>query len=115
MLRRVGACGSASRAPLGKDLGPLHAPREGQGTARQSASLNAPWSNGRTLALTGREVRVRIPAGQPRIDGTGAVGSSTGPKPQPGIEPRAMTAIRNIARWPDPFKSKGLSHEHLTP
>lgn len=94
------------------DLGPFPQPRKGEGTARQSASLNAPWSKGRTLALTGGEVRVRIPAGQPRIDGTGAVGSSASPEPQPGIEPRAMIANLNIARRADPFNSKGIGGEH---
>ena len=112
MLRRVGAHGSAGRAPLGEDLGLFRGSFDGTGTAPQSALLNDPWSNGRTLALTGGEVRVRIPAGQPKFDGTGAVGSSTGPKSQPGIEPRAMTANANIARRPDPFKSKGLGREH---
>lgn len=38
MLRRVGARASAGRAAVGEDLGPFRAPREGYGTARQSAS-----------------------------------------------------------------------------
>ncbi len=103
--------GCAGRAPLGEDLGLFRGSFDGTGTAPQSALLDAPWSSGRTLALTGGEVRVRIPVGQPKFDGASAVGSSTGPKSQPGIEPRAVTAMLNIARVARSFKPKDLGRE----
>lgn len=112
MDRRVGAHASAGRAAMGEDLGCSLDLFAGTGGTALLASLTAPWSNGRTLALTCGEVRVRIPAGQPRISGTGAAGNSTGPKPQPGIEPRAMIAKPKIARRADSFNSEGLGREH---
>jgi hypothetical protein len=50
--------------------------------------------------------------GQPEFDGTSAVEAAPAPKPQPGIEPRAMIAKLNIAHRAGPFKSKGLGREH---
>ena len=87
MKRRVGALVGAGRATVGKDLGPFRAPRKGLGTAPQLASSYAPWSNGRTLALTGGEVQVRILAGQPRNSGTVAALTAPVPDQNPGIEP----------------------------
>lgn len=111
-MRRVRAHGCASRAPLGEDLGLFRLSLAGNGTAPKSALLAAPWSNGRTRALTGGEVRVRIPEGHPRIVGTSAALTAPAPEPQPGIEPRAMIANLNIAHRAGPFNSKGLRREH---
>src|ERR1700741_518094 len=112
MLRRVGAPGRAGRAPWGEDSGPFRCPAKDQGTALQSASSHAPWSNGRTLALTGGEVRVRIPVGQPRISGTVTALTATAPDHKPGIWPRAMTATLNIALMGHPYKSGTWPNEH---
>ena len=111
MLRRVGAPGRAGRATVGEDFGPFRAPREGHGTARQSASLNAPLSNGRTLALTGGEVRVRIPAGQPRNSGTVAALTAPVPDRNSGIWPLSRNRFY-IAIPGHPFNSGIWPHEY---
>ena len=98
MTRRVGAHGRASRATLGEDLGLFRGSFDGTGTAPQSAFVSAPWSNGRTLALTGGEVRVRIPAGQPRNSGTVAALTAPAPDHKPkDWPPKSMTAPFYIA------------------
>lgn len=111
MLRRVGAPGRAGRATVGEDSGPFRQPGKSDGTALQSASSYAPWSNGRTLALTGGEVQVRILAGQPRV--SGAVAAQTAPTPDrnPGIWPLSRNRF-NIALPGRPFNSGIWPHEH---
>src|SRR3974390_1209366 len=110
MLRRVGAHGSAGRAPLGEDLGLFRGSFDGTGTAPQSALLNDPWSNGRTLALTGGEVRVRIPAGQPRNSGTVAALTAPAPDRNSGIWP--LSRDRSYIALPgDPFNCGIWPHE----
>ena len=111
MVRRVGAPGRASRATVGEDLGPFRAPRKGLGTAPQLASSFAPWSNGRTLALTGGEVQVRILAGQPRVSGTVAALTAPVPDRNPGIWPLSRNRFY-IALPGHPFKSGIWPHEH---
>src|SRR5947209_957932 len=112
-MTTVGAHGCASRAPLGEDLGLFPAPRKGTGTAPQSALNSAPWSNGRTLALTGGEVRVRIPAGQPRIDGTVAVEAAPAPDRNSGIWPLSRDRFY-IALSGHPFNSGIWPHEYAS-
>ena len=71
MARRVRASDGAGRAVKGKDLGRFRDPRKGQGKRPAIGFTAAPWSNGRTLALTGGEVQVRTLAGQPGCSGAG--------------------------------------------
>ena len=111
MLRRVGARGRASRATLGEDLGLFRLSLAGTGTAPQSALSSAPWSNGRTLALTGGEVQVRILAGQPRISGTVAALTAPVPDHNSGIWPPSSDHL-NIALLGHPFKLGIWPHEH---
>jgi hypothetical protein len=58
----------------------------------------APWSNGRTLAVTRGEVRVRIPAGLPRPnEWTDTPARAPVRIKTPGSSPEAMTTQANIA------------------
>src|SRR5438045_7283377 len=111
MARRGGAHTSPSRAALGDDFGLFPAPRKGTGTAPQSALVGAPWSNGRTLALTGGEVRVRIPVGQPRLSGTVAALTAPVPDRNLGIWPLSRDRFY-IALSGRPFNSGIWPHEY---
>src|SRR6476646_6860161 len=110
MFRRVGAHASAGRAAMGEDLGLFLSPGKVSGTAPELASLGAPWSNGRTLALTGGEVRVRIPAGQPRLSGTSAAETAPAPDRNSGIWPLSRNRFY-IALPGRPFNSGIWPHE----
>lgn len=117
MNRRVGAHGSASRAPLGEDLGLFRGSFDGTGTAPQSASITAPWSNGRTLVLQAQRSGSESRRGSRDQEIVGAtVLKHRSPRiATQGFGPQAMTAKLNIACRPNPFNSKGSGHEHLTP
>src|ERR1700675_4059747 len=81
-----------------KKEGPLRAPLEKERNGPAIGFKTAPSSNGRTPALTGREVRVRIPAGLPRIEfsGTAVVAPATAPLNRPGGGPEANDHPANI-------------------
>ena len=67
-------------------------PQASNAVPKSGLSTDAPWSNGRTLAVTRGEVRVRVrvPAGLPGSnEWTDVVGSNAGPDQDPGIEPRS--------------------------
>lgn len=111
MLRRVGARGRASRATMGEDLGLFRGSFDGTGTAPQLAFVSAPWSNGRTLALTGGEVQVRILAGQPSFSGTVAALTAPVPDRNSGIWPLSRDRFY-IALPGRPINSGIWPHEY---
>lgn len=111
MNRRVRARGRASRATTGEDLGLFRGSFDGTGTAPQLALQSAPWSNGRTLALTGGEVQVRILAGQPRISGTVAALTTPVPDRNSGIWPPSRDRFY-IALSGRPYNSGIWPHEY---
>lgn len=116
-MRRVGAHGSASRAPLGEDLGLFRLSLAGTGTAPKSASLDAPWSNGRTLVLQAQRSGSESRRGSRDQELVGAtLFQQRSPRiATQGFGPQVMTAKLNIARWPNPFNSKGSGHEYPPP
>jgi hypothetical protein len=113
MLRRIRSLQPRRPSAVGDDeLGPFPASGKGkEGTARQSASKSAPWSNGRTLVFTRAEVRVRIPAGQPKISGTVAALTAPVPDRKLGIWPLSRDRFY-IALSGHPFNSGIWPHEH---
>lgn len=111
MLRRVRAPACASRATVGEDLGLFRGSFDGTGTAPQSALQPAPWSNGRTLALTGGKVQVKILVGQPSISGTIAALTAPTPDRNSGIWPPSRNRFY-ISLPGRPFNSGIWPHEH---
>ena len=79
----------------------------------------------RTLAVTGGEVRVRIPAGLPELKGgADGVGALSTPDHRPGDEPDATTVLCNIRLGgricqsrpkPIPFNPKDELREQSSP
>jgi len=88
MTRRAGAPPVRSPSKGGEDYGEAAFPGAKTRNAASKSALDAPSSNGRMLALTGREIRVRIPAGdQDRTSGTDPVPAAPVPDQKPRIGP----------------------------
>ncbi len=81
-----------TRGAMTKQEGPRPSPKLENAAPNR---LNHPRSSkGRTPAVTSEAIQVRILAGEPRISGAEAVGSSPAPDQNPGIWP--LSYDRNL-------------------